>query len=108
MPLLRCGGRERGITMDLGIAGKVVFFTGGSKGMGREAAAMLAAEGCQVAIVARTQADIDIAVESIRADGGTAIGIAADITDQDDVRRAVATTRDALGPPLIAVSLITS
>ena len=36
--------------MDLGIAGKVVFFTGGSKGMGRIAARMLADEGCKVAI----------------------------------------------------------
>ena len=32
--------------MNLGIAGKVVFFTGGSKGMGRIAAKMLAQEGC--------------------------------------------------------------
>ena len=38
--------------MDLGIAGKVVFFTGGSKGMGRIAARMLAGEGCKVAVVA--------------------------------------------------------
>jgi 3-oxoacyl-[acyl-carrier protein] reductase len=40
--------------MDLGIGGKVVFCAGGSKGMGRIAAKMLAAEGCAVAIVART------------------------------------------------------
>ena len=33
--------------MDLGISGKCVFFTGGSKGMGRVAAKMLAAEGCR-------------------------------------------------------------
>ncbi len=32
-------------TMDLRISGKVVFFTGGSRGMGRDAAEMLAAEG---------------------------------------------------------------
>jgi 3-oxoacyl-[acyl-carrier protein] reductase len=89
--------------MDLGIAGKSVFFTGGSKGMGREAAAMLAAEGCQVAIVARTKTDIDEAVESIRADGGTAMGVTADITNVDDVERAVAEVREAYGPPLIAI-----
>ncbi|WP_235489278.1 SDR family NAD(P)-dependent oxidoreductase, partial [Frankia sp. AvcI1] len=61
--------------MDLGIAGKVVFLTGGSKGMGREAARLLAAEGCKVAIVARTKTAIDEAVEQITADGGTAIGV---------------------------------
>jgi 3-oxoacyl-[acyl-carrier protein] reductase len=89
--------------VDLGIADKVVFFTGGSKGMGREAAHMLAAEGCKVAVVARTKTDIDEAVESITKDGGTAIGISADITDVDDVHRAVAETTETLGPPLIVI-----
>ena len=89
--------------MDLGIAGKSVFFTGGSKGMGREAATMLAAEGCKVAIVARTKHDIDEAVEAIKDAGGTAIGVSADITNRDDVERAVAEVRAAFGPPLIAI-----
>lgn len=93
----------KGAGMDLGISGKVVFFTGGSKGMGRDAAEMLAAEGCKVAIVARTRADIDLAVESIRERGGTAVGITADITHLDDVKRAVEETRDAFGPPLIVI-----
>jgi 3-oxoacyl-[acyl-carrier protein] reductase len=89
--------------MDLGIAGKVVFFTGGSKGMGRDAAEMLAAVGCKVAIVARTKTDIDIAVEGINQAGGTAIGISADITNADDVQRAVDETRSTLGDPLIVI-----
>jgi 3-oxoacyl-[acyl-carrier protein] reductase len=89
--------------MDLGIAGKVVFFTGGSKGMGRDAAEMLAAEGCKVAIVARTKTDIDLAVESINQAGGTAIGISADITKAGDVQRAVDETRSTFGAPLIVI-----
>jgi 3-oxoacyl-[acyl-carrier protein] reductase len=89
--------------MDLGIAGKSVFFTGGSKGMGRDAAAMLAAEGCKVAIVARTKNDIDEAVDSIKDAGGTAAGVSADITNPDDVERAVAEVSAAFGPPLIVV-----
>src|ERR1700727_956771 len=89
--------------MDLGIAGKSVLFTGGSKGMGRFAAEMLAAEGCKVAIVARGKQAIDEVVESIGADGGTAIGITADITDREDVGRAVAQIRDAFGASLIVV-----
>src|SRR3954454_6739425 len=91
------------ITMDLGIAGKVVLATGGSKGMGRDAAEMLAAEGCKVAIVARTKTDIDEAVEAITKSGGTAVGVTADITNADDVKRAVAETRSALGDPLIVI-----
>jgi 3-oxoacyl-[acyl-carrier protein] reductase len=89
--------------MDLGVAGKSVLFTGGSKGMGRVAAEMLAAEGCKVAIVARGKEAIDEAVESIHAAGGTAMGITADVTDRDDVKRAVAQIRETYGPPLIVV-----
>jgi 3-oxoacyl-[acyl-carrier protein] reductase len=89
--------------VDLGITGKVVFFTGGSRGMGRDAAHMLAAEGCKVAIVARTKSDVDETVDSIRSRGGTAVGVSADITDVDDVQRAVAETSEAFGPPLIVI-----
>jgi 3-oxoacyl-[acyl-carrier protein] reductase len=89
--------------MDLGIAGKVAFVTGGSKGMGRDAAQMLAAEGCKVAIVARTKSDIDDAVATITRSGGTAIGIPADIGEEADVNRAVAEVRERLGDPLIVI-----
>src|SRR3546814_2309687 len=61
-----------------GISGKVAFVSGGSKGMAREAALMLAGEGCKVAIVARTQGPIDETVELIRSRGGTAMGVSAD------------------------------
>jgi 3-oxoacyl-[acyl-carrier protein] reductase len=89
--------------MDLGIAGKVAFVTGGSRGMGQLAAELLAAEGCQVAIVARTEGDIEAAVDKIVAVGGTAIGVAADITKRDDVDRAVAEVTAQLGAPLIVI-----
>lgn len=89
--------------MDLGISGKVVFLTGGSKGMGRHAAGMLAAEGCKLAIVARGRPAIDDTVSWIESQGGRAIGIAADISQPEDVSRAVAEVRETLGPPLIAV-----
>src|SRR6195256_1789624 len=82
---------------------RVALVTGGSRGMGRDAAEMLAAEGCKVAIVARTKTDIDIAVEGINNAGGTAIGISADITNADDVRRAVDETRSTFGDPLIVI-----
>jgi 3-oxoacyl-[acyl-carrier protein] reductase len=89
--------------MDLGIAGRTVLFTGGSKGMGRRAAELLAAEGCRVAVVARTKTDVDEAVESMRAAGGTATGVSADMTIKGEVQRAVAEVREAFGPPLIVV-----
>ena len=95
--------RAKGASVDLGIRGKVAFCTGGSRGMGRDVAHMLAAEGCSIAIVARTKTDIDEAVASVRDAGGTAIGIAADMVEPNDVHRAVEECRGQLGAPLIVI-----
>ncbi|WP_395106248.1 SDR family NAD(P)-dependent oxidoreductase [Actinomadura sp. SCN-SB] len=89
--------------MDLGITGKVALVTGGSRGIGRVVAQLLAAEGCKVAVVARTKADIDDAVASIASEGGEAWGVSADIGDQEEVRRAVTEVRERLGSPQIVI-----
>lgn len=90
--------------MDFGITNRVAFVSGGSKGMGRAAARMLAAEGCKVAIVARTPGPIDELVSEITAAGGIAMGVAADLTTREGVARAVAAVTQALGAPDIAIS----
>lgn len=90
--------------MDLGIAGKVAFVAGGSKGMGRAAADLLAAEGCRVAVVARDKGAIDQAVEAIRAAGGQAIGISADLVSLQGIQTALAEVRRVWGDPDIVVS----
>ncbi len=90
--------------MDFGIKGKVAFVSGGSKGMAREAALILADEGAKVAIVARSQGPIDETVGLIRQRGGKAMGYSADLTTRDGVRKAVAAVRAEFGPPDIAIS----
>ena len=55
--------------MDLGLAGSAAVVTGGSKGMGLAIAQTLAAEGARVAVMARGQAALDAAVESLLAAG---------------------------------------
>lgn len=90
--------------MDFGIKDKVAFVSGGSKGMAREAALMLAAEGAKVAIVARTQGPIDETVELIRSRGGQAMGVSADLTSREGVRAAVAAVTAEFGAPDIAIS----
>ena len=92
--------------MDLGIKDKVAFVSGGSKGMVKEAALMLAAEGAKVAIVARTQGPIDETVELIRSLGGTAMGYSADLTTRAGVAGAVAAVKDKFGAPDIAISCV--
>jgi NAD(P)-dependent dehydrogenase (short-subunit alcohol dehydrogenase family) len=90
--------------MDFGVAGRIALVVGGSKGIGLESARMLAAEGCRVAIVARTQKHIDRAVAEISADGGDVVGIAADMTRHEQIERAVAETADHFGPPTIVIT----
>jgi NAD(P)-dependent dehydrogenase (short-subunit alcohol dehydrogenase family) len=90
--------------MDFGISGKTALVVGGSKGIGFECARMLAAEGCRVAIVARTQTHIDSAVASIVEAGGQAIGVSADMTDRAGIERAVVETSTAFDDPLIVIT----
>jgi 3-oxoacyl-[acyl-carrier protein] reductase len=93
--------------MDLGIAGKVAFVSGGSMGMGRATAELFAQEGCRVVVAALPEhaESIDETVQAIRAGGGEAVGVAADLTVEDDVERAVAAADTAFGSrPDIAIA----
>lgn len=77
------------------LAGKVALITGAGGGMGRVAAERFAAEGAKVAVV-----DVDEnqeVVEAIRAAGGEAIAVAADVRDTDAVHHAVDRTVSAFG-----------
>jgi 3-oxoacyl-[acyl-carrier protein] reductase len=85
--------------MDLGIAGKVALVTAATKGIGLGIARALAREGARVAVVARTQADVERVAGEI---GG--FGVAADLLTEDGCRRAVAATEAALGPVEILVN----
>ena len=68
--------------MDLGFAESTAVVTGGSKGMGLAIAETLAAEGANVAVMARGQAALDAAVTSLRAAGAPdAVGISVDMAD---------------------------
>ena len=69
--------------MDLGLKGKSAIVCGGSRGMGRAAAEMLAAEGVALTILARNQERLDAAAADIRARFGVAVTpVAGDVTTE--------------------------
>jgi 3-oxoacyl-[acyl-carrier protein] reductase len=71
--------------MDLGLSGKSVVVTGSSRGIGRAIAVALGREGCRVALCARGAADLAAAVSEVRAAGGEAVGLEADVTTEAGV-----------------------
>jgi len=77
--------------MDLGLKGKTVLVTGGSKGIGLACAMGFAAEGCSVHLVSRDRERLEAARERVRAAYPVDVGIhAADLRDGEAVRRVAA------------------
>ncbi|MGA8050904.1 MAG: SDR family oxidoreductase [Burkholderiales bacterium] len=83
--------------MDLGLKGKAAIVTGGTQGIGRATALMLAREGASVAIAARGRELLDEAAAEIRAAGGSVAPIQADVSKAEDCERLVAETLKAFG-----------
>ncbi len=74
--------------MDLNLAGKTALVTGASKGIGLAVARALAAEGCNLHLASRTQADLEAARDGINGDFGAQVTIhAADLSNGDRVRQ---------------------
>ena len=71
-------------------AGKTALVTGGGSGIGRAISVRLAAEGAHVTVLERSAADSEATVAEIRAAGGAARGVAADVSDTEAMRAAFA------------------
>ncbi len=69
--------------MDLGLKGKKVIVTGGSRGLGRAALELFAAEGADVAFFSRNAEQVAAAVESLKRHSGKVFGEAFEMGDRD-------------------------
>lgn len=76
---------------------KQAIVTGGAGGIGRASSLALAAEGARVAVVDLDGAAAERVAEEIRAAGGEAIAIAADVSSEPDIERVVRETKAAFG-----------
>jgi 3-oxoacyl-[acyl-carrier protein] reductase len=83
--------------MDLGLKGLNAVITGGSKGIGRRCADILAGEGANVAICARNAAEVDEAVAAIKAKGVKSFGQAVDVADKAALEAWVGASAASLG-----------
>jgi 3-oxoacyl-[acyl-carrier protein] reductase len=83
--------------VDLGLDGKVCAITGASRGIGREVAVRLCAEGASVLLVARSAEPLaDVAAECER-NGGQARSLPLDVTAPDAGERIVAAATEGFG-----------
>ena len=71
-------------------AGRGVIVTGGGRGIGQATARAFAAEGADVLVLGRTEADLEETVAQITADGGQAWLLPCDVTDEAQVDGAAA------------------
>jgi NAD(P)-dependent dehydrogenase (short-subunit alcohol dehydrogenase family) len=81
--------------MDLGLRGKKALVTGASKGIGRACAEALAEEGCDVALVSRTAADLETARSAIVAKHNVGVRVfPLDLSDSGNVDKLAAECAD--------------
>jgi citronellol/citronellal dehydrogenase len=88
----------------MSLAGKRIFITGGSRGIGLAIALRAAADGASIAIAAKTTEEnpklpgtIFSAAKEIEAAGGTALPIQCDIRDEDAIEAAVNKAAEQFG-----------
>jgi NAD(P)-dependent dehydrogenase (short-subunit alcohol dehydrogenase family) len=79
------------------LVGKVALITGAGRGIGRAAALLFAAEGAKVAVAELATEDGRATVEAIKGAGGEALLVETDVSNPEQVERAVRETVRAFG-----------
>jgi NAD(P)-dependent dehydrogenase (short-subunit alcohol dehydrogenase family) len=90
--------------MDLGLAGKTCIVTGAGRGIGRETARQLCAEGASVLLVARSAEQVRAAAAQCAEEDGRAEALAYDVTEPDAGERMARVAAESLGPVDVLVN----
>lgn len=88
----------------LDLTGKVAYVTGGASGIGEACSIMLAKQGAAVAVVDLKIEDAQRVADAINSDGGKAIALTADVSNESQVAASVTETVKQLGGLNIAVN----
>jgi NAD(P)-dependent dehydrogenase (short-subunit alcohol dehydrogenase family) len=83
--------------MDLGLQGKKVIIVGAARGIGLATAEVLAREGCDLAITARSEDGVKDAVADLKRYGGKVVGKACNVKNADEYKAWLAWAIEALG-----------
>ena len=86
------------------LAGKIALVTGAGRGIGRAVAINLAQAGCRVILTARTSDQLEQVQQEISAHGGEAVGIAADLTRDEEIAQLVAESNRRWEPANILIN----
>lgn len=86
------------------LAGQAAFITGGGSGINQGIACRLAQFGARVVVVGRRQEKLDETVAMIRAEGGEALGVSADVRDFAAMQEAARRGAEAFGPYRIVIA----
>ena len=76
---------------------RTALITGASRGLGRALALELGGRGARLGLVARGRSELEAVVAAVRARGGTAHGIAADVGSKEAIHRIAGTAAALLG-----------
>jgi all-trans-retinol dehydrogenase (NAD+) len=91
------GGPLRSVWPQKSVEGEICLITGAGSGLGRLLALKMAEGGAKVAMLDINETGVKAAAGEVQASGGEAFARRCDVTDVEDVRAAIAESREALG-----------
>ncbi|HEY1896605.1 MAG TPA: SDR family NAD(P)-dependent oxidoreductase [Terracidiphilus sp.] len=90
--------------MNIDLTGKTAVITGGSRGLGEAMAIALSESGAVIALVARDTQRLEQVRDAITSQGGTAVILTADVTDEKQVAALADAVNERCGAPQILIN----